>query len=444
MGPAFPTEWAWIAGILGVLGCLLIWRGWRVRRRGETPRCRKCDYNLTGLTSDRCPECGLSLETGALVHGERYRRWWWAVLGVVFMALAGVCLIKPVQQIDWYRFRPTSWVLSDFQSATGAPFQKARAELLQRDRNGKLDRRHRDTLIKLCLAEQIRTPQRANAQSLIDHLAWLYGQDALSDAQSRQFFQQMVELELTVRPRVAPGDDVPFWFKNHTRTPSSTKYFWCDFSGARLYVQDQPVSHGSYGPIHGFPHSGLSVGGRFRFNRPGLHTVVARGHIAFYHGPTGLKEESEPLYETDITAEAKFELLAEEPEDYFTRIDDPALAAKLKLCISPENLRFASPGGPPFQGEIHFTAPPMNVAFEVYARMNGEEYHLGSVYKSKGRTGQWGVDGDEEIPRAEACDIILRSSEKAARHTLDMFDMWEGELVFENVPIKLPQTQPAR
>lgn len=38
--------------------------------------------------------------------------------------------------------------------------------------------------------------------------------------------------------------------------------------------------------------------------------------------------------------------------------------------------------------------------------------------------------------------IILRSSEKVARHTLDMFDMWKGELVFENVPIKSLETQP--
>ncbi len=31
-----------------------------VRRRDDTPRCTKCGYNLTGLTEDRCPECGES------------------------------------------------------------------------------------------------------------------------------------------------------------------------------------------------------------------------------------------------------------------------------------------------------------------------------------------------------------------------------------------------
>ena len=31
-----------------------------VGRRDHAPRCLKCGYNLTGLTEDRCPECGES------------------------------------------------------------------------------------------------------------------------------------------------------------------------------------------------------------------------------------------------------------------------------------------------------------------------------------------------------------------------------------------------
>jgi len=43
--------------LLAVEGAILLALGLRVRRRGETPHCRRCDYALTGLASpERCPE----------------------------------------------------------------------------------------------------------------------------------------------------------------------------------------------------------------------------------------------------------------------------------------------------------------------------------------------------------------------------------------------------
>ncbi len=33
----------------------------RIARSQRLPRCLKCGYDLTGLTSDRCPECGYPL-----------------------------------------------------------------------------------------------------------------------------------------------------------------------------------------------------------------------------------------------------------------------------------------------------------------------------------------------------------------------------------------------
>ena len=116
---------------------------------------------------------------------------------------------------------------------------------------------------------------------------------------------------------------------------------------------------------------------------------------------------------------------------------------KLERCITPNDIRFANnQAGGPIQGTIEIDNPPVNVVFEVFARIKGKEYRLGQVSKAKGKTGICCFQGPDDMPRAESCDIILRSSEKVARHSLDMFEMWQGELVFKDVPIELRETQP--
>lgn len=50
-------------------------------------RCPKCDYELKGNSSNRCPECGTMFEMhlGTHVGGEAW--WWTAVLGVATAAM---------------------------------------------------------------------------------------------------------------------------------------------------------------------------------------------------------------------------------------------------------------------------------------------------------------------------------------------------------------------
>ena len=65
----FGTEWTYLV-LFTVFGIplLLVILLWILQRTGFLPRrhrpghCSKCDYDLTGNVSGRCPECGTKVE----------------------------------------------------------------------------------------------------------------------------------------------------------------------------------------------------------------------------------------------------------------------------------------------------------------------------------------------------------------------------------------------
>jgi len=82
--------WLWYSvGTIAtlVLGMYLVVHGWRGRRHGGEPRCRKCDYNLTLLDSEQCPECGTKLGRRTIAHGARRRSWVLVACGTMLLML---------------------------------------------------------------------------------------------------------------------------------------------------------------------------------------------------------------------------------------------------------------------------------------------------------------------------------------------------------------------
>ena len=101
---------------LPVVGCLvglvlaielLDW-GMRGRRIGDALHCRGCDYNLTGLQSDRCPECASLLDEKTIAIGARQRRRGAIAISTLILVGSSGWLgwmgYQEVRQFDRYRF----------------------------------------------------------------------------------------------------------------------------------------------------------------------------------------------------------------------------------------------------------------------------------------------------------------------------------------------------
>jgi hypothetical protein len=150
---------------------------------------------------------------------------------------------------------------------------------------------------------------------------------------------------------------------------------------------------------------------------------------------------STPLYQSDRPVYGSFEILTTKPANLMQAIYDPKLAATVRAGIAPESLHFDAKNGNSFTGSIHFTAAPVNMAFEVYARYGGMEQPIGQVTcDAQGGTisSDYSIYGKVTQPVPALVDIILRPSEKVARQTTDLYSYWNQELVYPNIPVTQP------
>lgn len=72
-------------------------------------RCPKCDYDLTGLTVNRCPECGGAFDPIVLAEEQSIRRprRWVGLLAVLTCAYAPFATWIPFQEhVEWFMLWP--------------------------------------------------------------------------------------------------------------------------------------------------------------------------------------------------------------------------------------------------------------------------------------------------------------------------------------------------
>jgi hypothetical protein len=153
-----------------------------------------------------------------------------------------------------------------------------------------------------------------------------------------------------------------------------------------------------------------------------------------------------PLHQLDLPVSAEVEVLPAAPPDYIRRIRDDDLGPRLRAAITADYfwyLTINDPGGD-VSGELKVKNAPVAIAFDVFARVGGGLYPMGSFALGKGRSESFIVRTDAPaVTAATEIDLVLRTSEKAARQTLNQFEAWDGELVFPGVTVRrLPRFEP--
>jgi len=84
--------------------------------------------------------------------------------------------------------------------------------------------------------------------------------------------------------------------------------------------------------------------------------------------------------------------------------------------------------------ERYSITPPVNLSFDVSFRLGGKETALGTLTREKGAN-EWVSFNLPQLPPKSSIDIILKPDPAAARQTVDIFDMWDGEVVLRGVPV---------
>ena len=143
----------------GLVVCLVGLRGWR---EGDTPFCKRCAYNLTGLVSERCPECGAPTDPDGIVYGVRRRRWLLIVGGtvplVVCLWFLSVITYQHARRINLHRYYPFGWVLTDARNGKAPAFY----ELIRREKADELPDAKLVQLVETALTVQVQVPPPTN------------------------------------------------------------------------------------------------------------------------------------------------------------------------------------------------------------------------------------------------------------------------------------------
>ncbi len=299
-----------------LLGLTLLAVGLRGRRIGDEPRCRKCKYNLTGVESKTCPECGRTWTPDSAARGLRIKRKRPLAIGAALLLLGSVLTAGLttgyLQRTNWFTRLPTNWIIPFAARGNTDAF----TVLADRFDNGKLTPTNITQIIEAALSVQADPQLRATTQDWIELLARLEARGTLTTQQRDRYYSQMVTLDLAIRRPLSRADYIEGEVHKRWRAPNKTYLIWqfeaksATLDGHPLHLR--PTIFGqdtNYVNVRGsrgyYDASDPLIVGPFTPASPGSHTIEFKCRSEFRPLTSRTRK---PIWEGEQTLRSTIEI----------------------------------------------------------------------------------------------------------------------------------------
>ncbi|MCK4871689.1 MAG: hypothetical protein KAS72_03085 [Phycisphaerales bacterium] len=472
--------------VLGIALSLLtgIWllvAGVRGRKISDHPFCRRCKYDLVmhGKASV-CPECGRGLaDHRAVRHGIRCKRPRVIAFGSLFLLVGlggwGVAGWASAVTYDWNRIKPVSWLKREAIVPSTTIPTPAHQELLRRLMLGRLSEQQVDDLVQTGLSIQ-GDPNATWNDEWGDFIEEAIERGKLTDEQEETYYRQTLEFsfDITCRPKVRAGEPIPFRistipfrlsFRRWDLAPNGPVLFgfseWQDLSinGKTVECRKPWIGRHRVSPVVGgsrwTPMVELAMD-------EGAHEIRIVCDFAVILSTCGadrpeyshIEDIPSPLARWTRVLSLDIEVVPADvpvvmcvPDE---SVRDEIVAGIIAECVDEKVVLPNGFGGEQtmavLQGTVVFLSPPVDLSFAVFGRHGKTEKRLGSAMARAGRDTNcpfdYRTDPREVFPDARTIDIVLRTDVGPAERTIDITEVWDGEIVIEDVPLYAEEDEP--
>lgn len=464
--------------VLGIASAGLFGLGVRGRRIPTGPSCRRCRFSLVGIYPGQtcCPECGIAFDRRRRVRTSRrvVRLWLVVPSGALLLLCASAAgyrlgLENPDFQIEIKHHKPAKLLCLENKYGDDERAGAALQEMQRRLRAGELTTRGMRSIARYVLAIQA-DEQRKWETHWGDFMETARRKGLLEDSYWARYMIESYRPTITPRAAVNIGDPVPFRIHDHWRVGNRPGFEVALIVGDAVLGDDIPASHDAIGeqaeaePLRPFvlrpsSHStSFRVISEFRYSQ-GPNPVLPRpeksGRTVFrvplrleFYEMSGagqpdpvtpgnlpyqqLRRRSRFITSQTRMFETPVHILPDEVPG-LRLLDDPALGEQLEEYLN-RILR-----GPPSGIDVAaqrrrlgrfgmLERPPAPIAFVVYAREGLKEERAGSAGLG------WWTTIPESFELARV-DLILRPDLERAKQTIEMTEIWGGEIILRDVVV---------
>lgn len=436
---------------LFLAGLILLIRGLHGRRIGTDPHCRKCHYNLTGLTSRKCPECGTTLAPKTVLIGKPARRRGALATGLCLLLASatglGLTGYGKLRTVNWYLYYPDSWLIS----AAERDVPKAMFALFDRVADHRMAPSHLGRAVDVALAKQAANPGFNTTGIWDGALARWYAAGAMDPTRIDRYFTRLTDATFHVRSLVVQGDPVVTTFSGCRAGAFELRertFFRIVLTNVTLTFDE--ARNGESAAIETYwalPEFGSST--RYASHPElgaGVHTARVTGCWEVLPPPKEGHDQA-PIWSRDLSMEREFIVWPADAPDPIQWIDDSALGEMLASRIRLDTVTASRSNlGRRTKCDLYFrfnlVGPlPVDVAFEATVMtqegLSGAMPAHGYLVTHNGRSfDPLQVSATlHTLASEDDLYVLLTSSRAAMVNSKETYTAWEGSVLIGPIEI---------